>query len=87
MEINKKYLNSDEVAHILRVSKRTLQNYRTEGKIMYYKISKKSILYKVEDVEEFLKNSSCISYQKDRIKILLDQSVVRYNSVERKFES
>lgn len=87
MEINKKYLNSDEVAHILRVSKRTLQNYRTEGKIMYYKISKKSILYKVEDVEEFLKNSSCISYQKDRIKILLDQSIVRYNSVERKFES
>jgi len=82
MEINKKYLNSDEVAHILRVSKRTLQNYRTEGKIMYYKISKKSILYKVEDVEEFLKNSSCISYQKDRIKILLDQSIVR-----RKFES
>lgn len=77
MDTDKSYLNSDEVAAILRVSKRTLQNYRTEGKILHYKMSKKVILYKAEDVEAFLKNSSCVSYQKDRVKVLLEKYIVR----------
>lgn len=77
MDTDKLYLNSDEVAAILRVSKRTLQNYRTEGKILYYKMSKKVILYKAEDVEIFLKNSFCVSYQKDRVKVILEKYNVR----------
>lgn len=77
MNTNKLYYNSDEVAQILRVTKRTLQNYRTEGKIMFYKMSKKNILYKAGDIELFLKNSSCVSYQKDRVKTLLDKYIVR----------
>ncbi|MFZ4454933.1 MAG: helix-turn-helix domain-containing protein [Bacteroidales bacterium] len=77
MNIDRLYYNSDEVAMILRVSKRTLQNYRTEGKIIFYKASKKNILYKAEDIELFLKNSSCVSYQKVRIKNLLEKYIVR----------
>lgn len=80
METTKRFLKSAEVAEILRISERTLQNYRSEGKILFYKISKKNILYRVEDVEELLKNSSCVSYQKDRLKVLLDKYVIRSNS-------
>ena len=39
MDNSNLFLNSEDVATILRVSKRTLQNYRTEGKLMYYKVS------------------------------------------------
>lgn len=65
------FLNSEAVAHILRVSPRTLQNYRSEGKLIYYKASRKNILYRVGDVVDFLKQSSCCSYQKDRLNTLL----------------
>jgi predicted site-specific integrase-resolvase len=65
------FLNSEAVAHILRVSPRTLQNYRSEGKLIYYKVSRKNILYRVGDVVDFLKQSSCCSYQKDRLNTLL----------------
>ena len=55
MDNSNLFLTSEDVATILRVSKRTLQNYRTEGKLMYYKISPKVIRYRVVDVVEFLK--------------------------------
>lgn len=71
-------LTSDAVAAILMVSKRTLQNYRSEGKLIYYRISRKNIRYRVEDVVEFLNQSSCCSYQKDRINELIDKYTVRY---------
>lgn len=70
-EYSNLFLDSEAVAHILRVSPRTLQNYRSEGKLIYYKISRKNILYRVGDVVEFLKQSSCCSYQKDRLNTLL----------------
>ena len=71
------FLTSDDVATILMVSKRTLQNYRTEGKLMYYRFSRKTIRYRVEDVVEFLKQSNCCSFQKDRINKLLEKYVVK----------
>ena len=73
-------LDSDAVAAILMVSKRTLQNYRSEYKLKFYKLSRKTIRYKIGDVEEFLKQSSCCSYQKDRISTLLK----KYNLIIRK---
>ncbi len=71
-------LTSEAVAAILMVSKRTLQNYRTEGKLTYYQISRKTIRYRVEDVVEFLKQSSCCSYQKDRINALIEKYTLKF---------
>ena len=59
------FLTTEEVLRMLRVSKRTLQNYRTESKIPFYKVSSKTIRYRVVDVIAFLQNSSISSYQKD----------------------
>jgi len=70
-------LDSEAVSAILMVSKRTLQNYRSENKLKFYKLSRKTIRYKIGDVMEFLKQSSCCSYQKDRIITLLK----KYNPI------
>lgn len=59
------FLTSEEVMRLLRVSKRTLQNYRTESKLQFYKMSSKTIRYKKSDVLIFIQNSSCSSYLKD----------------------
>ena len=71
-------LTSKAVAAILMVSPRTLQNYRSEGKLMYYKLSRKTIRYRVEDVLEFLKRSSCCSFQKDSINALIEKYTVKF---------
>ncbi len=72
------FLNSEQVAKILRVTPRTLQNYRSECRIKFYRISPKNILYRVEDVVEFVKENSNCSYHRDRIKSLIEKSLVRY---------
>ena len=77
MDNSNMFLTSEAVAVILMVSKRTLQNYRAEGKLKYYKLSRKTIRYRVEDVVEFLKQSSCCSSKKDRIDTLLEKYVVK----------
>ncbi len=78
MEGSKLFLKSDEVATILMISKRTLQNYRSDGRLKYYKLSRKVILYRAEDVVELLKQSWCCSYQKDRVNALLRKYGVIY---------
>jgi hypothetical protein len=70
-------LDSEAVAAILMVSKRTLQNYRAESKLKFYKLNRKTIRYKIGDVMELLKQSSSCSYQKDRIAALLK----KYNTI------
>lgn len=77
MDTSNLLLTSEAVAAILMVSKRTLQNYRSEGKLIYYKISRKTIRYRVEDVVEFLKQSNCCSYQKDRVNALIKKYLVK----------
>jgi len=72
------FLPTWAVCKILNVCPRTLQNYRTDGKLKYYKISPKKILYKVEDVAEFLKKSSCSSILKDKINSSLEKYIVRF---------
>lgn len=77
MDNSNLFLTSENVAAILMVSKRTLQNYRSEGKLVYYKISPKVIRYRVEDVVEFLKQSNCCSYQKDRVNALIKKYLIK----------
>ena len=77
MDNSNLFLTSEDFATILMVSKRTLQNYRSEGKLIYYKISPKTIRYRVADVVEFLMQSNCCSYQKDRIDELIKKCLVK----------
>lgn len=62
------FLTAEEVAIILRISKRTLYNYRECGKLSGYKIGNR-ILYRTDEVVQFVKNSRTLpSYIKDNIK-------------------
>lgn len=68
MEDEIEYLTSSEVVKILRITSRTLLNYRKEGKLAYIKLSPKVILYKKEDVLELLNKSSVPTYFKENYK-------------------
>jgi len=47
------WLSSDEVCHILRISKRTLQSYRDRSILPFAQIGRK-IYYKVSDIDDYL---------------------------------
>jgi excisionase family DNA binding protein len=49
------YLTDKEVSQLLKISRRSLQDYRTEGKIPFYRIGTK-ILYRASDIERFLES-------------------------------
>ncbi len=51
-----RYLTDKEVSAKLRVSRRTLQDYRNEGRIPYYQLGGKT-LYKESDIQRVLDNS------------------------------
>ena len=51
-----KYLTDRELSKLLNISRRTLQQYRTQGKIPYYMIGGK-ILYRESDIENILKEN------------------------------
>jgi len=51
------WFNNDELAEKLNVSKRTLQNYRDEGKIEFVQIGRK-IFYTVQNVNNFLNDNT-----------------------------
>ena len=51
------YLTNKEVIRLLKISQRLLQNYRTEGKIPFYRIGGK-VLYRASDIDLFLENHS-----------------------------
>jgi hypothetical protein len=48
-----KWLDNEDVCRILNISKRTLQSYRDNGCLPYYRIRKK-IYYKKEDIDRIL---------------------------------
>ena len=50
-----RYLTDKEVSAKLRVSRRTLQDYRTEGRIPYYQLGGK-VLYRESDIQRVLDN-------------------------------
>jgi excisionase family DNA binding protein len=51
-----RYLSDKEVSLALKISRRTLQDYRSEGKMPYYLIGGK-VLYKESDIEKMLLNN------------------------------
>ena len=48
-----RYLTDKEVSARLKVSRRTLQDYRTEGRIPYYQLGGK-VLYRESDIQRVL---------------------------------
>ncbi|MCD8030383.1 MAG: helix-turn-helix domain-containing protein [Bacteroides sp.] len=50
-----RYLTDREVSEKLKISRRSLQDYRNEGRIPYIKLGGK-ILYKESDIEKMLEN-------------------------------
>lgn len=49
----KKWLSSEEVCHLLSISKRTLQSYRDRSILPYAQIGRK-IYYKASDIDDYL---------------------------------
>lgn len=49
-------LDNQDVLQLLKISSRSLQRYRTSGKLPYYTISGK-LYYKLSDVRQFIRDS------------------------------
>lgn len=60
-----RFLTDEELSNILRVSRRTLQEYRTFGIIPYYLVQGKA-LYKESDIQRLLESNyrKCLEEQK-----------------------
>jgi excisionase family DNA binding protein len=58
----KDWLSTEEVMEMLNVSRRTVQNYRDEGKVPYTQNGRK-ILYPREGIEEFLRKNMIKAYR------------------------
>ena len=52
-----RYLTDREVSERLKLSRRTLQDYRTEGRIPYYQLGGGKILYRESDIEKMLNDN------------------------------
>ena len=58
-----RYLTDKEVSERLKLSRRTLQDYRTEGKIPYYQLGGGKILYRESDIEKMLNDNYFSSFE------------------------
>lgn len=56
------YLTDQDVSERLHISKRTLQEYRTTGKIPYILLGGK-VLYKQSDIEQMLEKAYCRAWE------------------------
>ena len=61
-----RYLPDKEVSAQLKLSRRTLQDYRNEGRISYYQLGGK-ILYRESDIEKMLQENYREAYKVNRI--------------------
>ena len=59
-------LTDKEVAYLLKVSRRTLQDYRNEGRIAYIQLGGK-ILYRESDIERMLNDGYRSAYRQTAI--------------------
>ncbi len=57
-----KYLTDKEVSEKLKLSRRTLQDYRNQGRIAYIQLGGK-ILYRESDIEKMLDNNYYKTWQ------------------------
>ena len=58
-----RFLTDKEVSEKLKVSRLTLQEYRTEGKIPYYQLGGGKILYRESDIEKMLNDNYFTSFE------------------------
>ena len=58
-----RYLSDVEVSHRLKLSRRTLQDYRDNGTLPYFKLGGK-VLYRENDLEELLQRCYHPAYKK-----------------------
>ena len=56
-------LDNQDVLQILKISSRSLQRYRSSGRLPYYTINGK-LYYKLSDVEQFIRESFNNKWQK-----------------------
>lgn len=59
------FLDNKEVCRLLRLSSRTLQDYRDKGLIAFYKLEGK-ILYSVADIQKMLENNYYDAWKQKR---------------------
>jgi excisionase family DNA binding protein len=58
-----RFLTDKEISERLKISRRTLQEYRTEGKIPYYQLGGGKILYRESDIEKMLNDNYFSSFE------------------------
>ena len=58
-----RYLTDKEVSEQLKLSRRTLQDYRIEGKIPYYQLGGGKILYRESNIEKMLNDNYFPSFE------------------------
>lgn len=58
-------LDNQDILQMLKISARSLQRYRSSGKLPYYTISGK-IYYKLSDVHQFVRESFTVSMSKGK---------------------
>lgn len=58
----KRYVTEQELSKVLKITKRTLIEYRRNGKLPYYKIGGK-ILYKEQDIMEILERNKVLAFE------------------------
>ena len=59
-----RFLTDKELSGMLKVSRRSLQDYRNEGRIPYIQLGGK-ILYRESDIEQVLKNGYRKAYREE----------------------
>lgn len=58
-------LDNQDLLQMLKISQRSLQRYRSAGKLPYYTISGK-LYYKLSDVHQFVRESSNVPLQRTK---------------------
>lgn len=72
LDPNDKLLDNQDLAFLLKVSPRTLQRYRTDGKLPYFMISHKTY-YRASDIRAFMQeHADCKSYERFKKENQLD---------------
>ena len=70
---NDKILNNQDLAFLLKVSPRTLQRYRSSGKLPYFMIGHKTY-YRASDIRAFVQeNADCKTYERFKKENQLDK--------------
>ena len=59
-----RFMTDKELSAMLKISRRSLQDYRNEGRIPYIQLGGK-ILYRESDIEQILKNGYRKAYREE----------------------